>query len=108
MHLLLHFSLGVILSIILSIIWTKRLREELDIIVEIEHYHWGLVSLIIGVLLSDIHSDIHYFFFGLGLMLIIDESLQKHPFAYGSKHFLVSSMIGFVLFISLGIFLLIL
>jgi len=66
----------------------------------IEHYHFGLIAGIIGIITS---IDI---FTGLGMSLILAEWSQDHHFAYGSNHFKLSTIMGLILFaILIGIYL---
>lgn len=56
----------------------------------LEHYHWGIISLISATYSKKYRS----LYQGYGITLIGTESGQTFPFAYGSPHFLESTLIG--------------
>lgn len=93
-HIFLGFF-GVFAAIGVCFFWDamKNMKEDIDIIDIIEHYHYGLVI----IALSKFAGVFNSFFLGFGLMLIVDEFRHTHPFAYKSKHFTGSSIIGIIL-----------
>lgn len=77
-----------------------------------EHYHVGMELLIIGIMVSFFSEAVSFLLGGLGFAFIMAEWRQVveirktekkrevipgHPFAYGSRHFLTSTIIGVVL-----------
>jgi hypothetical protein len=56
----------------------------------LEHFTWALVLWILSLLVWE-------GFFWTGLVLMIDESVQDHPFAIGSGHEKESWLIGLIL-----------
>ncbi len=91
--------LGLLLGIFLCFLWTQFFRKRVDFIKELEHYHWGLLALIRGAM--DYSGERPFFFYGLGLVFLVDELLQKNKFAYGSRHFKESLIVGVLLLIVL-------
>jgi hypothetical protein len=92
-------------------IWWESGADKYDKnIEELEHYHWGLLAWIVAYVTPLLVSEILW---GLGLALIIAEWAQigewedsmcwrrGHPFAYGTEHFVSSTIIGVVLTIIL-------
>jgi hypothetical protein len=62
----------------------------------LEHFTWALVLWILSLLVWE-------GFFWTGLVLMIDESVQDHPFAIGSGHELQTYLIGTILAVLLAI-----
>lgn len=64
----------------------------------LEHYHWGLIIFTAGLAFK-------YPGFGLidgvAISLVFAETLQKHPFGWGKKHFLTSTLLGALLLLIL-------
>ena len=87
------FSLGFILGLILDKVWFhinySKYEKGFEVI---EHYHFGLVCFVFGILF-----DLN-FLFGLGLALNLAEWSQDHFFAYHSDHFKHSTIIGLGIF----------
>lgn len=94
---LILFIVGFIFGLGIDLMWwhtnIKKLEKGFE---ALEHYHFGILSLIIGVLIANPIP------LGLGLALILKESDQAHPFAYLSEHFRKSSYIGIAMFILLA------
>ena len=65
----------------------------------LEHYHHGLLLIIISNLTGI--PSLSSFLLGLGTFLIIDEANQDNPFAYGKDTFESSTFIGLILLIIL-------
>ena len=99
------YSIGLIIAFILDAIWRKyfwgtfevfllktRLDKysELYFLAMLEHYHWGLLSIILYLLFN---NDV---LLGVGTGLVITEALQSKPFAIGSGLFLESTIIGLI------------
>lgn len=80
--------------------WNKH-EKGLEVF---EHYHWGLVILILTNLLNFLNGWSPYAV-GFGIGLIIEELGQHHPFAIKSNHGGLSTFIGIVLAIVLICFL---
>ena len=92
-----RFLLGLALGAALDYPWRKTGVNKYERGVEaLEHYHWGLVFLIVAKLF-----DFGAIYAGVGLYLILVELTQKHPFAIKSDHDLPSTMFGLILVIIL-------
>ncbi|MCS7118267.1 MAG: hypothetical protein NZ957_05740 [Thaumarchaeota archaeon] len=103
------FVLGIFMGLLLDRVWWESGFNKYEKGVEfMEHYHWGLLSILIAFFLPMIAFD---FMVGLGLSMILAEWAQTgywkngnwrrgHPFAYGSSHFVLSTLIGAVLLAS--------
>jgi len=88
-----RFLLGLALGAALDYPWRKTGISKYERGLEaLEHYHWGLVSLIVAKLF-----DFGAIYAGAGLYLILVELTQKHPFAIKSDHDLPSTIIGLIL-----------
>lgn len=61
-----------------------------------EHYHNGMLMIIFGVqkVIFVGQEALKLFSIGFGLLLILEESQQAHPFAKGSGHMKESALIG--------------
>ena len=89
------FSMGLITAFVVDAVWrqyfyglfTLNISDRLRII---EHYHWGLLAIIIYLITGVAYA------LGLGAGLVIAESLQENPFAMGKKYFIQSSIIGLI------------
>jgi hypothetical protein len=104
------FLLGIFVGLVLDRAWWELGLDKYDKnCEELEHYHWGLLAWIVAYATPLFVSEILW---GLGLALIIAEWAQVgewrngewkrgHPFAYGSKHFVASTVIGIVLVVIL-------
>ena|GEM_PF-5767417 len=62
--------------------------------ITLEHYHWGLM-LFTGTLILKYPG--FGFTDGIAIALIFAETLQKHPFGIGKRHFLASTLFGALL-----------
>jgi len=85
--------LGVVSGSVLNALWRhtdiNKYEKGLEVL---EHFHHFLLGMIVYVVTGNL------FFAGLGLPLILDESLvQKHPFSLGSGHEVESVLLGVVL-----------
>ncbi len=88
-----RFMLGLVLGAALDYPWRKTGVNKYERKLEaLEHYHWGLVSLIVAKLFN-----FGAIYAGVGLYLIPVELTQKHPFAIKSNHDLPSTVIGLIL-----------
>jgi len=98
--------LGMLLGLVLDRVWWEaRLSKYESGVKELEHYHWGLLAWFLSYFTPRLVSE---FLWGLGAALVLAEWGQTgewvgdrwrkgHPFAYGSDHFVASTMIGVVL-----------
>lgn len=97
---LFFFSIGLILASTLDVVWRLYFYgEDKGILRILEHYHWGLIFMVLYLLLGN------PVLLGLGAGLVIAEALQKHPFSLGSDHFPESTIIGIALLIALSMIL---
>jgi hypothetical protein len=91
----LHWMIGVLAGFLLDRLWWELGLDKRDAKVAfLEHYHWGLVCWIVSFFTP---YPISATLLGIGLALIIAEWSQTHPFAYGSDHFIPSTVIGAIL-----------
>jgi hypothetical protein len=90
--------LGFAVGIFLDIVWRRTGLSKYEGRVEmLEHYHWGFTLLILARLLKNLGVT----FAGIGLYLIFAEFTQRHPFAIGSSHEYLSTLIGAILAVPL-------
>jgi hypothetical protein len=101
--------LGAIIGMLFDAAWWKR---QFKCIASLEHYHIGLLSFI-GAALTTYAGDfmwnlsLGYGLLGFGTMMFLAEWFQRtkikgqiseaHPFAWGSTHFGISTIIGICL-----------
>jgi hypothetical protein len=97
------FLLGLLAGLVLDRAWWESGANKYEHgVEELEHYHWGLICWILAYLAP---LWLSYILWGLGLALIIAEWAQTgewgdgewrrgHPFAWGSRHFVTSSVVG--------------
>lgn len=102
MELLLLVFLGFILVTILDRRWFDIDHRSIENGYEvIEHYHFGIGLITIGIILNSITitylPHVAYLTFGAGMGLVYHEAKQKNYFAHKSTHFLSSTIIGVVL-----------
>ena len=98
-----HWMIGVLAGFLLDRLWWELGLDKKDAhIAFIEHYHWGLLCWILSFFLP---YPISATLLGIGLAFIIAEWAQPHPFAYGSDHFIISTVIGAILMVVLLILL---
>lgn len=75
-----------------------------------EHYHVGLELIIVATFLASFHGAFSSLLLGAGFLFMAAEWRQAveikgtqvvagHPFAYGSKHFKISTIFGMALLI---------
>ncbi len=97
------FSVGIAGGALLDFVWRTTGISKYERRLEVfEHYHWGLLFLIlVKTLLGFI--VISFSFAGAGITLIVTEITQNHPFALKSNHQKSSSAIG-IIFLFLTIF----
>ncbi len=73
-----------------------------------EHYHLGLELMIVGLFVGILNDFASSFIFGAGFLFLAAEWRQAievvrnkvepgHPFAYGSTHFVSSTIVGAIL-----------
>jgi hypothetical protein len=98
--------LGLFLGLLLDRVWWEaRLNKYEAGLSVFEHYHWGLLAWFLSYFTPHLVSEVLW---GLGAALILAEWGQSgvwmdgewrkgHPFAYGTKHFIPSTVIGAVL-----------
>ncbi len=95
MELLLSAFIGFILVTILDRRWFdidhKKIERGYEVI---EHYHFGVGLLGIGIIVFAFFPVLAYILFGAGLGLIYHEAKQKNYFAHKSTHFRNSTIIG--------------
>lgn len=98
MELLLAAFLGVMTITILDRIWWNLDHHSIEKGFEvIEHYHWGIVLIGVGIVIIDYLPLVAYFLFGAAMKLIYSEAKQKNCFAHKSNHFRNSTIIGVIL-----------
>ncbi len=117
---ILLFCVGGVAAMLIDTVWWhvhyQKIEKGFEII---EHYHIGLGLFITGIIVNQFIQEIAWFVTGMGLLFIIAEWHQAveisnkkvipgKPFAWGSKHFRGSSIIGIILAIILLIFTLVL
>lgn len=99
MLLFVWFIVGILVGIAFDILWWKTGMNKYERSVEFfEHYHWGMVLLILMKILLAV-SDVFSSFAGTSIVLILVEATQEHPFALKSNHQLSSTAIGAFLFV---------
>jgi len=79
------------LDMTIKSIRTKKDSSPLRVL---EHYHHGLLCLILSKLAC---YPLREILFGISLSLLLDEILQDNPFAIGKDHFYQSTIIGAIL-----------
>jgi hypothetical protein len=90
-----HWMIGMLAGFLLDRLWWESGLDKKDAKVAfLEHYHWGLICWILSFFAP---YPISATLLGIGLALIIAEWSQTHPFAYGSEHFILSTVIGAIL-----------
>ena len=92
--LLMWLCIGLLAGLILDFLWWRlgvsKYEKRLEVF---EHYHWGMLSLIVLKMLLGFHNAF-LFFAGTGICLIVAEFAQDHPFALRSNHEVSSTIIG--------------
>jgi hypothetical protein len=84
-----QFILGVLIGIFIDALWWRSGIKKYEKGHEVwEHYHFGLIIGIFGIILSQ------PILLGIMIILVLKESSQDHPFAIKSTHFLVSTIMG--------------
>lgn len=92
------FFLGLMVGVTLDFLWRKTGIGKHERGLEVfEHYHWGLTLLILMRILLKF-SGAFLSLAGIGVIFILAEIFQKHPFAFKSNHELPSTIIGVILF----------
>jgi hypothetical protein len=98
--------LGLFLGLLLDRVWWELELNKYEAGISVfEHYHWGLLAWFLSYFTDGIVMDLLR---GLGAALVLAEWGQTgewvngtwrkgHPFAYGSNHFVPSTVIGVVL-----------
>ena len=98
MELLLSAFIGFILVTILDKRWFdidhKKIEKGYEVI---EHYHFGVGLIGIGIFTFVFSSILSYVLLGAGMGLIYHEAKQKNYFAHKSTHFRNSSIIRIIL-----------
>lgn len=98
MELFLSALIGFIIVTILDRRWFdvdhKKIEKGYEVI---EHYHFGIILISIGIVIFSSLPVLSYCMFGAGGGLIYHESKQKNYFAHKSSHFRNSSIIGCIL-----------
>ena len=93
--------LGMVIGALICAVWRVRfsniesLYKLRTLLKALEHYHHGLLLIIISSFVAS--PSLSSFLFGLGSYLIIDEANQDTPFAYGKDTFKASTSIGVIL-----------
>jgi hypothetical protein len=92
--------IGVLAGIASDLIWRRTGINKYERRIEsLEHYHWGLVLLILlRFLLAS--SDAFISLVGTSVTLILSEITHEHPFALKSNHQFSSAAIGAILTVS--------
>lgn len=100
------FILGTILVMLIDTFWWHIDYKKAEKGMEAhEHYHVGLELMIVAMIIDLFNGTVSSFLYGVGFLFIVAEWRQAieivqkkvipgHPFAYGSKHFKSSSIIG--------------
>lgn len=92
--LLIGLCIGLLAGLILDFLWWRLGGNKYEKRLEVfEHYHWGMLSLIVLKMLLRFHNAF-LFFAGTGICLIVAEFTQDHPFALRSNHQIASTIIG--------------
>ena len=93
---LVELFIGVLVGSVIDFIWWKVFaysKYDMDLAF-LEHYHW---SYLIATL-SLVFKVVAPILIGVSIVLILDEAVfQKHPFAYGSNHFMESTLVSILL-----------
>jgi hypothetical protein len=93
------FVYGFFLGLVLDVVWSKGLNLKVDKAPIMEHYHWGLILILIDKYLPwNLLS-------GIAAALIVSEWTgdKLHPFAWGKTHFKESTIIGLIISIMVPI-----
>ncbi len=94
---LLGVLVGLLIGVALDYLWRKTGVSKYEGSLEVfEHYHWGLVLLILVETLTEL-NNVFPFLVGIATLFILAEVTQKHPFAIKSDHQLSSTVIGIIL-----------
>lgn len=103
------FCLGGFLTMIIDVVWWridyKKAEKGMEVL---EHYHIGLGLIITALIVNLFYQPAAWFLSGFGFFFILAEWHQSieiagrkvvpgKPFAYGSKHFKGSTIIGIAL-----------
>jgi hypothetical protein len=97
LHLLGSLLIGLAVGVAIDHLWTKTSINKYERRLEVlEHYHWGLVVLMLTKMLQ-IFSKLTFSFAGLASIFILLEVVQEHPFAVGSDHQVSSTIVGILL-----------
>jgi hypothetical protein len=84
-----QFVFGVLIGIFIDVLWWRAGIQKYEKGHEMwEHYHFGLIIGIFGVML------VQPVLLGIMVILVLKESSQKHPFAIKSSHFISSTILG--------------
>lgn len=106
---ILLFCVGAFVTMIIDTLWWKIDYKKAERGLEVlEHYHIGIALLIGAVVTNLFYQPASWFLGGMGLLFVFAEWHQSveiagkkvipgKPFAYGSKHFKGSSIIGIIL-----------
>ena len=98
--------LGLLLGLLLDRVWWEAGLNKYEAGISVfEHYHWGLLAWFLSYFTPSLASEVLW---GLGAALVLaewgqtgewaDERWRRgHPFAYGSDHFVASTVVGVVL-----------
>lgn len=90
-----EFILGVLIIGIIDAFWSRLGIYNWEIDTPLEHYHFGLATLIVGHLLKN------YYFLGSSLYFFLQEALGENPFAIGKRRFVESFFIAIPLILIL-------
>lgn len=94
---LLAVGIGILLVTILGQLWLKKIEYKKTGKIQIlEHYHFGIMLVAVGVLFHEVGIVMHALI-GSGFAFFYQEAKQNHLFAYGSTHFKKSTVIGILL-----------
>jgi hypothetical protein len=97
LHLLGSFLMGLAIGVAIDQLWTKTSINKYERRLELlEHYHWGLVILMLARLLHTF-SKLTLSGAGLASIFILLEVVQEHPFAFRSDHQVSSTIVGILL-----------
>jgi hypothetical protein len=106
---ILAFILGALVTCVVDTFWWEIDYKKAEKGLEWhEHYHVGLELVIVGMIIALFNEFAAAILYGAGLLFILAEWRQVveikgnkvipgHPFAYGSSHFKISSIVGGIL-----------
>lgn len=93
-YLICSFLIGLAVGVAIDLLWTRTSLNKYERRLEVlEHYHWGLVALMLTRVLQTF-VKLTYALAGLASIFILLEVMQEHPFAFRSDHQMSSTSVG--------------